>query len=271
MHVVYNFVKATEIGRGFLAKRLRVRERTKLATHIHGLTGVRALSGSRSPESVNTLTERVYQAMKTDIVTGVLHAGAAVTEKDLATMYNSSRTPVREAAQRLQQDNLLRIVPNRGYFVSSLTIQEVNDMYEYRAVVEGGCAELAATRGVPQAMLAELFRLARTKCQASGRSGYARFIEADTAFHVAIARLTHNELMVRAVSNLRCHTDKILFAAANVLDMGYYGDVPVREHCAILEAIRRGDSQAARKLICDHILGAKQKILQVARGGFRLP
>ena len=233
--------------------------------------GGNALFGSRSLGTVNTLTERVYQAMKKHIVNGVLHAGAAVTEKDLATMYNSSRTPVREAALRLQQENLLRIVPNRGYFVSSLTIQEVNDMYEYRAAVEGACAELVATRGIPQAMLVELSRLARTKCQTKTRSGYAKFIDADTAFHVAIARLTHNELMIRAVANMRCQTDRILFAAADAIEMGYYGELPVREHCAILEAIRRGDSQAARKLMYDHILGAKQRILQLARGGFRLP
>jgi len=238
---------------------------------MHSLTSDDGPFGSRSPESVNTLSERVYQAMKKHIVTGALRAGAAVTEKDLATMYDSSRTPVREAALRLQQENLLRIVPNRGYFVSSLTIQEVNDMYEYRAAVEGACAELAATRGIPQALVVELSRLARTKCQTNTRSGYAKFIEADTAFHIGIARLTHNELMVRAVANMRCQTDRILFAAADAIEMGYYGEIPVREHCAILEAIRRGDSQAARKLIYDHILGAKQRILQLARGGFRLP
>src|SRR5258708_16179560 len=111
MHVVYNSAKRLRSEGGFLARTLRVRARTKLPNHIHSLTSFRALFGSRALESVNTLTERVYQAMKTDIITGVLHAGAAVTENDLATMYNTSRTPVREAAQRLQQDNLLRIVP----------------------------------------------------------------------------------------------------------------------------------------------------------------
>ena len=238
---------------------------------MHSLTSGDGPFGSRSPESVNTLAERVYQAMKKHIVTGALRPGAAVTEKDLANLYDSSRTPVREAALRLQEENLLRIVPNRGYFVSSLTIQEVNDMFEYRAAVEGACAELVAGKGIPHAMLVELSRLARTKCQTNTQAGYAKFIDADTAFHVAIARLTHNELMVRAVANMRCQTDRILFAAADAIEMGYYGELPVREHCAILEAIRRGDSQVARKLIYDHIIGAKQRILELIRGGFRLP
>src|ERR1043165_4886404 len=69
-----------------------------------------------------SLGDRVYQALKRDIITGVFQSGEALTEKNLAKRYRGSRTPVREAAVRLQQENLLRIVPNRGYFVRHITI-----------------------------------------------------------------------------------------------------------------------------------------------------
>jgi len=74
---------------------------------------------AKPPE--DSLSEQVYQSLKRDIVTGIHPPGEALSEKDLARRYDSSRTPVREAAVRLQQDNLLRVVPNRGYFVTKIS------------------------------------------------------------------------------------------------------------------------------------------------------
>jgi GntR family transcriptional regulator, rspAB operon transcriptional repressor len=217
-----------------------------------------------------TLTEHVYQAMKYEIVTGVLAAGTSVTEKDLAERYDASRTPVREAALRLHHEDLLRIVPNCGYFISAPTVQEVNDMYEYRAAIESACAELVARRGISPPVFDKLMALAETECKSNSRADYAKFIQADTAFHVGIARLTQNALMVRAVTNLRCHADRILFAATTSLEPVYYGELPAREHSAILQAIRSGDPELSRKLVWDHILAARQRILQLPRNDFRL-
>src|SRR4029077_3280202 len=109
-----------------------------------------AMEASAAPIS---LGGRVYQALKRDIITGVFQSGEALTEKMLAKRYRASRTPVREAAVRLQQEQLLRIVPNRGYFVRHSTINELNELYEYRAALEGACAELAARKGADAAVL----------------------------------------------------------------------------------------------------------------------
>ncbi|HEV2617841.1 MAG TPA: GntR family transcriptional regulator, partial [Candidatus Acidoferrales bacterium] len=79
-----------------------------------------------APNGRSTLSERLYQALKRDIIRGVYPPGEALGEKDLAKRYKGSRTPVREAAVRLQQENLLRIIPNRGYFASSMTIHWLN-------------------------------------------------------------------------------------------------------------------------------------------------
>ena len=70
-------------------------------------------ASSAVPDPKMTLTERVYAALKHDIVTGVLRPGQAVTENDLAGQYSASRTPVREVAVRLQEEGLVRIVPPR--------------------------------------------------------------------------------------------------------------------------------------------------------------
>ena len=97
--------------------RLVRRERVTLPVAGVPRTAIRKITS-------DSLSERVYQSLKRDIITGVHQAGEALSEKDLAEKYASSRTPVREAAVRLQHDNLLRVVPNRGYFITKISVQD---------------------------------------------------------------------------------------------------------------------------------------------------
>jgi DNA-binding GntR family transcriptional regulator len=218
-----------------------------------------------APFPVNgTLSERVYHALKRDIIRGVFQPGEALTEKELARRYHGSRTPIREAAVRLQQDHLLRIVSNRGYFIRSITIQDLNQIYEFRAAVEGACAELAAQKNWAEEEFHRLLELARIEYRVDNRASYETFIESDTEFHLGIAHLARNPLLARGVADMRNQMERIMFAA---IDIGYYGEMPTREHLAILEAIRSHDPQLARKRMCDHIFISKDKVLRLASGG----
>jgi DNA-binding FadR family transcriptional regulator len=93
-------------------------------------------------------------------------------------------------------------------------------------------------------------------------TSYEHFIEADTEFHVGIARLSRNRLLVRAVTEVRCQMERIMFAA---IDIGYYGELPAREHNDIVEAIRRRDPRAATP---GHALtiSIKEKVMLLAAG-----
>lgn len=214
-----------------------------------------------------SLSERVYQALKRDIIRGVFQPGAALSEKDLAKRYRGSRTPVREAAVRLQQENLMHIVANRGYFITQITIQNVNEIYDFRAAVEGACAELAAQGKWDQNLIDRICSLAETEYQINDREGHVRFIEEDTEFHMAIAQLTRNPLLIRAVADMRCQMERIMYAS---IDVGYYGELPLREHHEIVDAILKRDPQLARKRMCEHIYISRDKVLRMASGGSRL-
>ena len=218
-------------------------------------------------DSNGTLSQRVYQALKNDIITGQYQPGEALSEKALAKRYHGSRTPVREAAVRLQQEHLMKIVANRGYFITQITIQWVNEIYEFRAAVEGASAEVAAQKNWDQATLDRLAELANTEHRVDDRASYVRFIEADTEFHNSIARLTRNPLLIRAVADMRSQMERIMYAS---IDAGYYGELPVREHCGIVEAIQSRDAALARKRMCEHIYISKDKVLRLASGNSRL-
>jgi DNA-binding GntR family transcriptional regulator len=230
----------------------------------HNQRAARVAPRSRPDRRLTThdsLGERVYRALKRDIISGIFSPGAALSEKALAHRYKGSRTPVREAAVRLQQERLLRIVPNRGYFVSPITLRELNEVYEYRSSVECAAAELAAQKGADPELLEELTVLARTPYRGYDRKGCKAFIRADTAFHVGIARLSRNQMLERAVSEARCQMERIMYAA---IDINYYGEFPLREHMQILEAIRNHDPQLARECMLQHIVQSKDKVLRLA-------
>lgn len=209
----------------------------------------------------DTLSEKVYKAFKRDIIHGVYQPGEPLTEKVLAKRYKGSRTPVRESALRLQQERLLRIVPNRGYFVSQITLQELNEIYEYRIAVECAAADLAAMKGGDPELLARLIELANTSYRTDSRESYVQFIEADTSFHLGIARLSRNQMLVRAVNEARSQMERIMYAA---IDIHYYGEVPAREHQEIVKAIQEHNPELARKRMYDHISQSKDKVLRLA-------
>jgi GntR family transcriptional regulator, rspAB operon transcriptional repressor len=223
---------------------------------LSSLSNTRQLSSEPA-----TLTNKVYSSFKHDIIYGVFQPGEALSEQALASRYKSSRTPVREAAVRLQKDRLLRIVPNRGYFVAQITLQVLNDLYEFRTAVECAAAELAAAKGADPELLKELKTLSRVSCSPRDRKSCLRFIEADTAFHVGIARISRNQMLLQAVSEARSQMERIMFAA---IDINYYGEVPGREHLEILSAIQDRDPSRARQLMHDHIMQSKDKVWGVA-------
>ena len=219
------------------------------------------LTTNANSNGSNSLGDRVYQALKRDIITGVFQSGEPLSEKLLARRYRGSRTPVREAAVRLQQENLLRVVPNRGYFVKHITVNELVELYEYRAALEGACAELAAQKGADEAALEQLTQVGEVHFLQNDRVSYEAFIVADTAFHIGIAQLTRNQLLLHAVRDMRCQMERIMYAA---MDLQYYGESPSHEHAGVLQAIRDRDPSRARQLMQEHIFISKDKVLQLA-------
>jgi DNA-binding FadR family transcriptional regulator len=120
---------------------------------------------------------------------------------------------------------------------------------------------LAARRADDEALLQRLSRLAHVSNDFDGRAGYERFIEHDTEFHIAIAELTRNPLLVQTVSDMRSQMERVMYAA---IDIGYFGEAPVREHNEILKAIRQRDGDRARQLMYQHIIGSLSKALGLA-------
>jgi DNA-binding GntR family transcriptional regulator len=220
---------------------------------------VAARSGQTSARGF--LTEQIYEQLKRDIITGKFRSGDSLTEEQLGRKYSASRTPVRQAAARAQQHGFLRYVPNKGYFVSLMNPRDVDELYQWRMLVEGASAELAAKRKHPDAVIAGLKRHAVVPLVAGSRLKYVRFIQADRAFHIGVAKLTHNKFLVRTVEGIRDWIDRILYAAA-AIDYSDYGSSRTK-HEQILTAIESQDWKSARRLMLEDILESKARAYEL--------
>jgi len=247
---------------GLSVEALLARKTSRVRAYQSFLAGPKRLLRPRTAvlAPVATLSEKIYRALKRDIIRGVYRPGEALGERDLTARYKGSRTPMREAAVRLQNDRLLRIVPNRGYVVSPITLEILSEVYEFRSAVESAAAELAAAKGASPEMLKKLEPLVEVSCTKEDRKSCVSFIEADTAFHVGIARMVRNQMLIQAVSEARNQMERIMYAA---IDIHYYGELPGREHREILQAIQERDPEQARQRMHNHIMQSKDKVLGV--------
>ena len=106
-------------------------------------------------EDHSSLSARVFHAIREDILNGKYQANEELKEKSIGEDLGVSRTPVREALRQLELEGLVRIIPNKGAFVEGITLKDVKDIYEIRALLEGLCARWAA-ENITQEQIEEL-------------------------------------------------------------------------------------------------------------------
>jgi GntR family transcriptional regulator, rspAB operon transcriptional repressor len=194
-----------------------------------------------------TLVEHAYRLIKHGILRGEFPEGTFLNEAEILTHCGIGRTPFREACNRLHNEQLLEVVPRRGYLVPELSFRVVRDLLETRIVLEGIAAELAALRAEPSEVVSlentykEALKAARTP------RGLDAFIESNQKFHLEIAHMTHNtefEALLRGV--LERSTRLVYLAAQGAKEVPKEIETLLKP---IVEAIRKRDPVAAHEAV----------------------
>lgn len=194
-----------------------------------------------------------------------LRPGERLSEIELAVRLGVSRTPVREALNRLVTEGFL--VPcSRGFMRRPLDVQESLDLYEARAAVERECLRLAVARA-SDAQIAEAEAWLAQSRKVPARTPVERLVELDEGFHGRIAAMAGNAELQRLLANLN---ERIRFI--RWLDMEKVGrDATQREHAAILKALRTRDAAAGDRLLAAHIGLRREQIVEaITRGLARI-
>jgi DNA-binding GntR family transcriptional regulator len=194
-----------------------------------------------------SLAERAYDEIRRLIIRLDLAPGDVVREADLQATLDMSRTPIREALQRLARDHFVTVIPRRGMFVSAIEFDELAMLYETRAIMEPYAARLATKRGT-QADWDEMADvLAETALPGKTPE---ELLGLDRQCHEIIWRASGNRFLTNTLDTLYAQSDRLWHMyLADVHDMGHAVD----DHTAIHEALESGDAETVANLIEDHV------------------
>lgn len=192
-----------------------------------------------------------YQLVKASILDGSLAPGSQLIESQVAAWCGVSRTPVREALTRLEQDGLVERT-DRGLVVRERSPEEILDIYEVRIALEATAARLAAERhtSFDRMRLEQALRLAEAADAADGDDLARRNRE----FHRSVWLSTHNEALIDLLDRLNLH---LLRYPATTLSHPGRWDESLVQHTEIVEAIIARDEDRAEKLGRDHFTIAR--------------
>jgi DNA-binding GntR family transcriptional regulator len=206
-----------------------------------------------------TLAGRAYRELKHDILHGVFPEGSFLSENDVLRRYQIGRTPFREACNRLHNEQLLAVVPRRGYYVPELTFRGVRDLLETRIVLEGIASELAAARAEPTEVeqLALCYEEALRAAQET--RALDRLIDSNQQFHLQIARMSHNRELESLLRGVLERSVRLVYLAVSSSRQAPR-DIEMLLK-PILEAIRDGDAARAHRAVVADITSGQLSAL----------
>jgi DNA-binding GntR family transcriptional regulator len=200
-------------------------------------------------EPSGRITDNVYDALRGAILTGSLEPGSKLSVPDLARQLDVSRSPVREAVLRLTQDRLAVETPRRGVEVAQVDTDELADLYEVRAALEGVAARLATERADP-ALVPALTKTVKAHSAAVRAGDVTMHVELDMAFHQTLRNASGNAHVIRMLDEIQT----LIRLAMNTTTVTGGPAKALKDHQAILRAVRSGDATAAEQAAREHIV-----------------
>lgn len=204
--------------------------------------------GSRN----NLLYVDIFETLRDRIVFGDYPPGMNLSEKDLCREFNVSRTPLREAIQKLVDLKLVNVIPRFGTHVTPIDIHEIRSAFEVKIRLEGLAGELAASRIEPEQLeaLDGLIREAARNHQKDENHRHNRLIEIDSRFHTIIHQAARNPILKEFLDNLHYRCARLWNSSLN--------DVVPNEEIIdqlrrVYNALRRKDPESARSHMERHV------------------
>ncbi len=205
----------------------------------------------------SALPDHVYAVLKHRILSCAMKPDERLVEKKLCDELRVSRTPLREALNRLSHEELVAFQPHAGYRVAPITLDGFRNLIELRAIVEAQAAALAAERATPED-IAELRAFATLPYDPDDERGFVDYCRANARFHLRVVRTTHNSMLENIVMSALD-----LYQRPTYLRIGRQLDPknPSAKHRAITEAIAKHDASAAHEVMLQHVRGGGERIL----------
>jgi DNA-binding GntR family transcriptional regulator len=214
---------------------------------------------ARNPDRAR---EVAYARIKQNILDNVYAPGAQVLEQTISLELGLSRTPVREALVRLEQEGLLRIVPRHGIEILSHSPDDMREIYEILASLEPKAVEILTARRPSRADVAALAEACDAMEAALAREDRQAWAAADEQFHLALVDLCRNRRLANAVMSFWEQTHRVRMFTLKLRPLPIDS---TREHRAVLDAILAGDAATAKALYEAHRTRAQAVLLGILK------
>jgi len=208
-----------------------------------------------------SLKIKVYKSLRLDIVSGKLPGGTRITETAVAEALNVSRTPVREALQKLSQERLLILIPKAGYMVEDLSDNEIQDLFTTRMEVE----QIAIQKAIKYISVEELKilddNLEQTKLSIKAGEDF-KITELDIRFHSIIYKAARSKALYAVCKNLSDLTIKYRHGLNLVPTL--WNEL-YQQHIRIYQTLISKDKEMAAQVIALHAQRAKSHLMDVMK------
>jgi len=197
----------------------------------------------------NGLRHQVYRLIKNKIKKGELKPSQRIYETKIAEQLSISRGPVREAIRDMVKEGILINIPRKGTFVATCTINDIEEIYSLRAILEG-LAIRKAINNLSEKDIKNLESLRDEIVKASENKNLSEMVEKDISFHKLICYASKHTRLIKIWNEMDYQIRSFLITANINL---YYPEKVKRRHSEILEAIKSKEPDRAEKCIKNHI------------------
>jgi DNA-binding GntR family transcriptional regulator len=202
----------------------------------------------------SNLTSLAYHSIKDYVLEGRLDEDSRLTEEFLSTQLGISKSPIREALNRLETEGLIRIEPRKGAYLRRLSPEEVRDLYDLREALETHVVRTARLTPALFSTLQQSLKRQRAFLKANDR---AHYIEEDVHFHAGLAQATENAHLCSVLENIQ---NQIWLSRRKTYDLS--SSTAPDYHEAIVKALEANDREKAQVEMRDHIQNVRRRLLR---------
>ncbi len=214
-------------------------------------------------EEPRLLSLDIAESIKTAIIKGQFKPGERISEGDLASSMGISRTPLREAFRKLENEGFIEIIPRKGAVVTGIDPEEVYNLYEIKSTLEGLAARLACD-GIRKKDIEKLEKINAELTELICGKDLETFYRAHTRFHEVFVKLSGNRKLIQMISNLNDHFKR--FGIVTLTLPGQY-EKAIRQHQGIIAAFAESDKALVEKRVRENVMtGGKVLVDHLAEG-----
>lgn len=218
---------------------------------------------SARPARVVTIGEtvgpQVYRILREQIIQAELLPGERLSESDVAKTLSVSRQPVREAFIKLSEEGLVQVLPQRGTFVTRISVASVMDVRFVREAIEADVVRVVAEAAAPDTI--EELRRQIAEQRKLPHNDRAAFLRLDELFHRTLATAAGKAYAWSVIESVKAQMDRVRFLSVDDMQIGRLID----QHHRIVEAIAAGDKAAAEEATRLHLREILNSLPEIAR------